>query len=122
MRDPDFTDQPGFTLHASTAAAVPRASLWKRLSRLMEVVIYALLVLAVVKLFGPEIERHEELIAEKERLEAIRDTKEAEVVRLRQEHRLLKTDKEFLETVARDRLNLQREGEHVVRIEREGEE
>jgi cell division protein FtsB len=120
MRDPDF--QPGFTLHASTAAAVPRASLWKRLSRLMEVVIYALLVLAVVKLFGPEIERHEELIAEKERLEAIRDTKEAEVVRLRQEHRLLKTDKEFLETVARDRLNLQREGEHVVRIEREGEE
>ena len=118
MRDPDFTDQPGFTLHASTAAAVPRASLWKRLSRLMEVVIYALLVLAVVKLFGPEIERHEELVAEKERLEAIRDTKEAEVVRLRQEHRLLKTDKAYLETVARDRLNLQREGEHLGRIDR----
>ncbi len=122
MRDPDFTDQPEFTLHASTAAAVPRPSLWKRLSRLMEVVIYALLVLAVVKLFGPELERREELVAEKQRLEGIRDEKESQAVRLRQEHRLLKTDKDYLETVARDRLNLQREGEHVVRIEREGED
>jgi cell division protein FtsB len=122
MRDPDFTDQPEFTLHASTAAAAPRPSLWKRLSRLMEVVIYALLVLAVVKLFGPELERREELVAEKQRLEGIRDEKESQAVRLRQEHRLLKTDKDYLETVARDRLNLQREGEHVVRIEREGEE
>ena len=122
MRDPDFTDQPEFTLHASTAAAVPRPSLWKRLARLMEVVIYALLVLAVVKLFGPELERREELVAEKQRLEGIRDEKESQAVRLRQEHRLLKTDKDYLETVARDRLNLQREGEHVVRIEREGED
>ena len=122
MRDPDFTDQPEFTLHASTAAAVPRPSLWKRLSRLMEVVIYALLVLAVVKLFGPELERRDELVAEKQRLEGIRSEKESQAVRLRQEHRLLKTDKDYLETVARDRLNLQREGEHVVRIEREGEE
>ena len=121
MRDPDFTDQPEFTLHASTAAAAPRPSLWKRLSRLMEVVIYALLVLAVVKLFGPELERREELVAEKQRLEGIRDEKESQAVRLRQEHRLLKTDKDYLETVARDRLNLQREGEHVVRIEREGD-
>jgi cell division protein FtsB len=121
MRDPDFTDQPEFTLHASTAAAVPRPSLWKRLSRLMEVVIYALLVLAVVKLFGPELERREELVAEKQRLEGIRSEKESQAVRLRQEHRLLKTDKDYLETVARDRLNLQREGEHVVRIEREGD-
>ena len=122
MRDPDFTDQPEFTLQASTAAAVPRPSLWKRLSRLMEVVIYALLVLAVVKLFGPELERREELVAEKQRLEGIRSEKESQAVRLRQEHRLLKTDKDYLETVARDRLNLQREGEHVVRIEREGDE
>jgi cell division protein FtsB len=122
MRDPDFTDQPEFTLHASTAAAVPRSSLWKRLSRLMEVVIYALLVLAVVKLFGPELQRREDLDVEKQLLEGIRDEKESQVVHLRQEHRLLKTDKNYLETVARDRLNLQREGEHVVRIERTSDE
>ncbi|MCB1205178.1 MAG: septum formation initiator family protein [Verrucomicrobiae bacterium] len=119
MRNPDFTDQPEIALNASVAAAAPRSSLWKRLSRLMEGVIYALLVLAVVKLFGPELERRDELESERQNLSRIRDEKEADVVRLRQEHRLLKTDKEFLETVARDRLNLQREGEHIVRIERD---
>jgi len=43
------------------------------------------------------------------------------VTRLRQEHRLLKTDREYLENVARDRLNMQREGEYIIRIEREDE-
>jgi cell division protein FtsB len=120
MRTTDFTDQPEFILHASTAAGIPRPSVWRRLSRLMELVIYSLLVLAAWKLFDPELLRREELAAEKQRLEHIRAEKEARVVRLRQEHRLLKTDKEYLETVARDRLNLQREGEHVIRIDREG--
>lgn len=119
MRNPDFTDQPEIILNASVSAVVPRSSLWKRLSRLMEGVIYALLVLAVVKLFGPELERRDSLERERQHLARIRDDKEANVVRLRQEHRLLKTDKEFLETVARDRLNLQREGEHIIRIERD---
>ncbi len=118
MRNPDFTDQPECTLHASLAAGEPSASLWKRLSRLMELVIYSLLVLAAWKLFGPEFLRRDELAAEMQRLEHIRSEKEARVVRLRQEHRLLKTDKEYLETVARDRLNLQREGEHIIRIDR----
>jgi cell division protein FtsB len=119
-RNTDFTDQPEFILHASTAAGMSHSSLWKRLSRLMELVIYSLLVLAAWKLFGPELLRRDELAAERQRLEHIRSEKEARVVRLRQEHRLLKTDKEYLETVARDRLNLQREGEHIVRIDREG--
>ncbi|HRQ87434.1 MAG TPA: septum formation initiator family protein [Bacteroidia bacterium] len=118
MRDPDFTDQPEFSLHATVEGAQPRGILWKRLSRAMEIVIYALLVLAALKLFGPELQRREELEVEKQRLAHIRDEKDARVARLRQEHRLLKTDKDYLETVARDRLNLQREGEHIVRIDR----
>jgi cell division protein FtsB len=119
-RETDFTDQPEFILHASTEAGVSRASVWRPLSRLMELVIYSLLALAAWKFFGPELLRRDELAAEKHRLEHIRAEKEARVLRLRQEHRLLKTDKEYLETVARDRLNLQREGEHIVRIDREG--
>ncbi len=120
MRDPDFRDQPESSLHFPGGEAKPRTSLWKRLSRVMEAVIYVLLVLAALKLFGPELLRREELVSEKRRLDQIRDEREATVVRLRQEHRLLKTDKSYLETVARDRLNLQREGEHIVRIERDG--
>lgn len=88
----------------------------------MEVVIYVLLILAAWKLFGPELQRQDELKAEKNRLTQIRDDRDTRVVALRQEHRLLKTDKEYLETVARDRLNMQRDGEYVIRIERDEEE
>jgi len=118
MRDPEFRDNLELSLQFVGGRDVPRSNLWKRLSLAMEVVIYVLLVLAVLKLFGPELTRQEELKAEKTRLTLIHEEKEAQVVRLRQEHRLLKTDKAYLETVARDRLNLQREGEHIVRIDR----
>ena len=121
MRDPEFKDNLELSLHLEGGGVRPRPVLWKRLSRVMEVVIYILLILAAVKLFGPEMDRQAELKAEQQRISHIRDEKESQVVRLRQEHRLLKTDKAYLETVARDRLNLQREGEYVVRIDR-GEE
>ncbi len=88
----------------------------------MEVVIYVLLALVVYKLFGPELDRQDELKAEQKRLEQIRHEREEQVVRLRQEHRLMKTDREYLETIARDRLDLQREGEFVIRIDRDEEE
>lgn len=122
MRDPEARDRIELPLHLEEGARKPRPVLWKRLSRVMEAVIYVLLVLAVVKLFGPELERRDELEAEKRRLASIRDEKDSRVVRLRQEYRLLKTDKTYLETVARDRLNLQREDEHIVRIDRGDEE
>lgn len=118
MRDPEFTDQPEFSLHFDAGREKPRTNFWKRLSRGMELLIYVLLVMGSLKLFGPEWRRRDDLEAERQRLVHIRDEKESRLVRLRQEHRLLKTDKEFLESVARDRLNLQREGEHIVRIER----
>ena len=118
MRDPEFRDNLDVALHFVGGSETPRPNIWKRLSRVMEVVIYVILVLAVVKLFGHELDRQAELKREKERLEQISKAKEEQVVRLRQEHRLLKTDKTFLENVARDRLNLQREGEHIVRIDR----
>ena len=85
----------------------------------MEVVIYLLLLLSVYKLFGPELDRQQEMQSEINRLTQIEAGKKEQVVRLRQEHRLLKTDKEYLESVARDRLELQRPGEYIFRIERE---
>jgi len=68
------------------------------------------------------LDRQDELKAEQHRLELIRNERETQVVRLRQEHRLMKTDREYLEAIARDRLDLQREGEFVIRIDREEEE
>ncbi|MEX2579024.1 MAG: septum formation initiator family protein [Verrucomicrobiales bacterium] len=123
MRDPEIQDrfERPFRIDGENASARngKRPNIWRSLSRLAEVVIYVLLILVVYKLFGPELDRQEELKAELKQLNRIESEKQAKVVRLRQEHRLLKTDKEYLETVARDRLNLQREGEFIMRIERE---
>ena len=121
MRDPEFQDHPNLPLQIKAEGGKPKTNLWLRLSRGMEVVIYLLLLLSVYKLFGPEFSRQDELKAEIDRLTQIEATKKEQVVRLRQEHRLLKTDKEYLESVARDRLKLQRPGEYVFRIDR-GEE
>jgi cell division protein FtsB len=118
MREPIHIDQRELALHFSEGESKPRADLWRRLSRVMECVIYLLLALAALKLFGPEWTRREEIVGEKRRLDQILEAKSAEVARLRQEHDLLKADKGYLETVARDRLNLQKEGEHIIRIER----
>lgn len=122
MRDPEFQDHPDLPLLIQSEEAKPRSNLWVRMSRVMEVVIFLLLLLAVYKLFGPELDRQKELDAEVGRLTQIAAQKEEKAARLSQEHRLLKTDKEYLETVARDRLNLQREGEYIIRIDRGGEE
>lgn len=122
MRDPEFQDRPDLPLRIQEEGGKPRLIFWQRLSRAMEVMIYLLLLLAVAKLFGPELDRQEELQAEIQRLTQIEADRKERVVRLRQEHRLLKTDKEYLESVARDRLNLQRDGEYVIRIDREEEE
>lgn len=64
MRDPEFQDNHELSLRIDEGGK-PHSNIWKRLSRVMEVVIYALLVLAVIKLFGPEMDRQEELKVEK---------------------------------------------------------
>lgn len=122
MRDPEFQDHPDLPLQLQDEGGKPKSNLWQRLSRVMEGVIYLLLLLSVYKLFGPELTRQEELTAEINRLTQIEAAKKEQVVRLRQEHRLLKTDKDYLESVARDRLALQRPGEYIFRIERDGKE
>ena len=84
----------------------------------MEVIIYVLLILAFAKLFAPELEKQKDLKSELEKLQAARLEKQTKVDRLRREHSNLINDRKYLEAVARDRLNLQREGEYVIQIER----
>ncbi len=119
LRDPEFQDNFEVPLCEIKEDSKKRRNIWQVLSRVMEVVIYALIILAVGRMFLPELDRQHELQAELDRLAIIQEEKEIEVTQLRQEHRLLKTDKDYLETVARDRLNMQKEGEYIIKIERE---
>ena len=98
-----------------------KPNIWQRLSRVTEGIIYVFCFLAVAKMVWPEVERQEELNVEMAKLDIVLEERREHVGQLRQEHELLKNDREFLETVSRDRLNLMRDGEYVIRIER-GEE
>ncbi|MEM9282779.1 MAG: septum formation initiator family protein [Verrucomicrobiota bacterium] len=118
MRDTEFQDNLDLPLRIRSAEGPPRAHFWRRMSLGMEAIIYVLLAFALFKLFGPELDRQDELDAEINRLTQIRDDRAEMASNLRQEHRLLKTDREYLEKVARDRLALQREGEYIIRIDR----
>ena len=122
MRDPEFQDNIDLPLQIKGEGGSPHPHFWRKSSRIMEVIIYLLLAFAVFKLFGPELDRRAELDSEINRLTQIRDDKNEFAANLRQEYRLLKTDHEYLENVARDRLSLQREGEYIIRIDRELED
>lgn len=99
-----------------------KPNIWQRLSRVTEVIIYVFCFLAVAKMFWPEVERQEELNVEMAKLDIVLEERREHVGQLRQEHELLKNDREFLETVSRDRLNLMRDGEYIIRIERGDED
>lgn len=118
MHNPDFQDKIDPLRRSRRKSARPDTNIWQRLSKVMEMVIYVLVVLIVAKQFSPELERQEALQRELENLTSVRDQKVEEVSRLRREHANLSSDRLYLEAVARDRLNLQREGEFVIQIER----
>ncbi|MCB1230127.1 MAG: septum formation initiator family protein [Verrucomicrobiae bacterium] len=124
MRDPDFheLDRDYRSGGAAYAYAPQKPDLWQRMSRVMEVFLYLLILAAILRIFWPEVEKQRTLNSELSEIERQQAEREARVADLRQEYELLKSDREYLETVARDRLDLSREGEHIIRIERPEQE
>ncbi|MCP5544636.1 MAG: septum formation initiator family protein [Akkermansiaceae bacterium] len=89
------------------------------MNRLVGVVVGASVGFVVVASAVPQ---HRELVKLEEKLEearALEGNVLAERERMRVEHRALREDPEFLETQARDRLDYCREGERVLRMQRE---
>ena len=120
MRDPEFHEfDREYQDHSALVWAPPKPDIWQRLSRGMEVLLYILLIAGVLRVFQPETEKQRKLDTELAQVLALKAEREARVADLRQEYELLKTDREYLETIARDRLDKAREGEYIVRIERE---
>lgn len=84
----------------------------------MEAVIYVLIVLLVARHFEPELKKQRNLEQQVDSLSSVRDRKFQEVARLKKKHSNLVSDEQYLEAVARDRLNLQKDGEYIIRIDR----
>ncbi|MGE0413360.1 MAG: septum formation initiator family protein [Verrucomicrobiales bacterium] len=94
------------------------ADVWRILNRIMVGLLFVLALAVIVRFFWPEVERQRGLNVELTRLELIKQQKATKVAGLRREQEWLKGDREYLESVARDRLDMGRKGETVIRIER----
>ena len=122
MRDTKFQELDlDYFDHNPPVSTKVRPDFWQRMSRVMEVFLYILIFLALGRIFLPEIQRQRDLNAELEQIREVSAARQARVAQLRMENEWLKGDQEYIESIARDRLNLFRPAadEFVVRIERE---
>ena len=94
---------------------------WQRLTRLLLAAVFAGIAVVTVSFFAPQLEKQREMEAENAGLVSVRDDLQRQLDLRRTQQRLLRTDPEYFEQFARDRLDLQKEGETIIRIDRTSE-
>ena len=95
------------------------ASIWQRLNRVLKTLLGIAFFLVVVSLFVPQNARLSRSRAEIDNLQAQVNEQQILLARQTREVNLLKTDATYLETIARDRLDLMKDGEVIFRLEPE---
>ncbi|MFL6583621.1 MAG: FtsB family cell division protein [Chthoniobacterales bacterium] len=106
-------DYPGY----GDFRARREATLWQRLNRALRVLLVIAVWLVIISLFLP---RYKQLTQSRGQIDSMQaQVNEQKMVLARQtrEVNLLKTDPGYLETIARDRLDLMKEGETIFRFE-----
>jgi cell division protein FtsB len=93
------------------------ATIWQRLNRVLKVLLFLAFVLVVVSLFLPQYNRLNASRAEIDNLQAQVNEQKMILARQDREVNWLKTDPTYLETIARDRLDLMKDGETIFRLE-----
>src|SRR5881296_2176206 len=93
------------------------ASVWRRLNRILLVLLIIAIWLAIVSLFVPPYKKLMQSRAEIDNLQQQVSEQQNLLAHQTREISLLKTDATYLETVARDRLDLMKEGETIFRLE-----
>jgi cell division protein FtsB len=93
------------------------ATLWQRLNRILRALLVIAIWLVIISLFVPPYKKLTQSRAEIDNLSA--QVNEQKVLLARQTRQIawLKTDPTYLETYARDRLDLMKEGETIFRLE-----
>lgn len=106
-------DHPGY----GDFRARREATVWQRLNSILRVLLVLALVLVIVSLFLPQSKKLGQSRAEIDKLQG--QVTEQKILLARQTRgvNLLKTDPTYLETMARDRLDLMKEGETIFRLE-----
>jgi cell division protein FtsB len=93
------------------------ATVWQRLNRVLLVLLVLAFWLGIVSLFVPPYKKLKQSRHEIDSLQALVTEQKRLLARQTREVTLLTTDATYLETIARDRLDLMKEGETVFRLE-----
>ena len=93
------------------------ATVWQRWNRVLLLLLLLAVWLVIVSMFVPPYKKLKIGHAEIDNLQAQRDEQQVLLSRQTREVNLLKTDPAYLETIARDRLDLMKEGETIFRVE-----
>lgn len=92
------------------------AGIWHSLNRLVLTLIVLIGAVPIGYSFLPEVSKHKEQEARIEELKAEIEKQRMTLVRHQREEDLLKHDPEYVGIIARDRLDLMKEGETIFRI------
>ena len=93
------------------------ATIWQRWNRVLRLLLVLAIWLVIVSLFAPPYKKLKLGHAEIDNLQAQVNEQKALLARQTREVNLLKTDPVYLETIARDRLDLMKDGETIFRVE-----
>jgi cell division protein FtsB len=106
-------DHPGY----GDFRARREVTVWQRLNSVLRVLLVLAIVLVIVSLFLPQAKKLSQSRTEIENLQTQVNEQKILLARQTREVNLLKTDPSYLETMARDRLDLMKEGETIFRLE-----
>jgi hypothetical protein len=95
----------------------PTPSIWKRINRLLWVLLILTTVALIIGAFLPELDKQTVEREESARLTRLIDEQKALLDRNRRKVGWLTNDPEYLGIVARDRLNLMQQGDTILVIE-----
>ena len=90
---------------------------WHRLNRVLQFLVVIGFLLTVGVMFYPVWQKQNDMRLHLLTLEREQSDKTAVLQKTKRELDLLRNDQEYLETIARDRLNLMKPGETIFRIE-----
>jgi cell division protein FtsB len=93
------------------------ATVWQRLNRILLVLLIIAIWLVIVSMFVPPYKKLMQSRAGIDNLQQQVNEQQILLARQTREVNLLKTDVSYLETIARDRLDLMKEGETIFRLE-----
>jgi len=93
------------------------ATVWQRLNRVLGGLLFVAIWLVIVSLFVPPYKKLTQSRSEIDNLQAQVNEQKTLLARQTREVTLLQTDTTYLETIARDRLDLMNEVETIFRLE-----